>query len=368
MILIVIILLFLGLSIRFPKSTVLSLMMATFVYCLLGHSYDEVDSDTYEHIYDIAKAFGSADYEVLYELLMKFCYTINLSFDGFRRVAACLTVISLYYCIRKYSNNQNFVWLLYIIYFAMFDEVLIRSRLAMPYAIMYGFVLVNAQKKIDYLYSLLWLTLAALFHSSCWALFLFAPLTFLYRKYNIGYQKLLLIIFTIYIGVIFLGNSIFDLYSIFTIREGTIEKYMTDSYSNLNGIIYNILKYLLYLTPVLLYYKSEYASDEYYIESNSRMNFSSFLFLNLLFASVLIPQYFVYNYYRLFRYLILINYIFLSNRLIVGEKISPKALMIGVAYAICNLCIFIFYEQPDKIETVLLMHVQTNDLLKLFNF
>lgn len=368
MILIVLIVIFFGFSIKFPKSTFLSFIMAAFVYCLLGHSYDEVDSDTYEHIYDMAKAFGSADYEVLYELLMKFCYTINLSFDGFRRVAACLTVISLYYCIRRYSSNQNFVWLLYIIYFAMFDEVLIRSRLAMPYAIMYGFVLVNAKKNIEYLYSFLWLTLAALFHSSCWALFLFAPLAFLYRKYDIGYQKLLLVIFTIYIGVVFLGNSIFDMYSIFTIREGTIEKYMTDSYSNLNGIIYNILKYILYLTPILLYYKNEYASDGYSVVSNSSMDYSSFFILNLLFASVLIPQFFAYNYYRLFRYLIFINYIFLSNRLFVGEKISQKALFIGVTYAICNLCIFIFYEQPDKIETVLLMHVQTNDFLKYFYF
>lgn len=61
---------------------------------------------------------------------------------------------------------------------------------------------------------------------------------------------------------IFSDNLLFRIYSHFLIREATIDKYMTGHYANMTGALYNTVKYLFIIFPVLYYYSRHSNNQE----------------------------------------------------------------------------------------------------------
>lgn len=239
--------------------------------------------------------------------------------------------------------------------------------MALIIAIIAILLLVRARSTKEYLFSAGLIALAALFHSAYWVLLFFIPLWILINRKN-GIKLVLLIIVIIYMVSIFSDNLLFRIYSHFLIREATIDKYMTGHYANMTGALYNTVKYLFIIFPVLYYYSRHSNNQE--ISSPKQKSLRSvfnhkILKLNIIFSLVLVPQFFAVNFSRLFFILIIFNYIYIANQIGVSRKII-KPRLFSIAYASSLLLLMLLWESETTLDDVFFMHFETNKLLNLF--
>lgn len=134
---------------------------------------------------------------------------------------------------------------------AMSDACLLRNSLAMVVGMVAILFIMRARTILDYLYAIGLVVGAALFHSAYWVLMLFIPLWYLVSKKSVVW--VLAGVACIYIVCISNEELLFRVYGSLLIREETIEKYMTGDYANIVGVLYDICKYLLIISPALYY-------------------------------------------------------------------------------------------------------------------
>lgn len=374
-ILIIIILLF-GLSVLFPKNNLLSYILVGFVIILYAYSQDDYDYYYYESFYE-SVLYSKRNYEVIFDWLMRLCATLGYDYISFRLIVGVISCLILFFAIKKLTPNVNLVWSLYIIYSALFNACLLRYSLTLGLVIYLIISLINSNYKLAYILCII----CGFSHSSQWILLLFPVFWYVLNNFkNKGLIFIMLIL--IYLTLPIFGAYIFKIFSLFSLKQGVVEGYATGSYANLYGTLFNILKYGLIISPILYikyFWKNEHslilgtypaiAKSIGKLRNNSIKTIfkDKILIINLLFAIILIPQYFAINYDRLFRVLIIINYIYISIIAYENYKLNLSIIIIAFIYAISfNLLIFL-YSSPELLDRILFMHFDTNSYLLNIN-
>ena len=157
------------------------------------------------------------------------------------------------------------------------------------------------------------------------------------------------------------GSLIFDVYSSLSVREATVDKYSTGSYSNITGVIVNTVKYLFVISPTYIIYKYKLAGYQKSGVLIPEVKIKNIFYLNVIFSFLLIPQFFSILIERLFHGLIVFNYVVMANYFVASKK-KPFAFIFAVLYALINLAFFMFFQFPNTYEIVFLMHFQTNPI------
>ena len=357
-----------------PSSRAVNVLLIVGAFSLYALSYDECDRLAYMNLYDLA-AQGLTGYELLYDHLMVFCNSKNLTFDTFRLITATITVVSINSALLRLTKNTNVVWSLYLIFSLFLDAILIRHSLCVGIALWLFIVLLSAKNSLQYWGgAYLLIVVSSLFHSGYW---IFLPIPLIWKYCD--EKKLLYITIGALFGSIVvsrLQGTLFSVFSLLSIREATMDKYGDRDVANLTGCIYNFIKYLMYILPVYYIYilnkKTVNAPNK--IEIFLKMPRLQSLFLdniikiNLLFSIILVPQAIAVNYNRFFRILLLLNYTYFALAICYNRKLKKKVYSTAICYAFCLLILLLTYEAPYVWDDVFMAHFNTNDLLTIFKF
>lgn len=344
-----------------PKSISIHVILLFTVFSFFALSFDDADRLIYQREYDSITSTVDSSYEILYVGLMKFGKSLGFDFQGYRCFQAILVIVLIDTVVLKYSKAPNVVWAFYLIYSALFDATLMRHIVAMALALHGVMCLMNAQKWKDDILTTAFFVTCGLLHSSYWIMLLFIPFKWFFQSHKL---IALLLVAGGYAVAIMYKDMIFSFYALFAIREATLEKYMTGNYANMTGAAYDLVKYLFIISPVFIFrgrqsvYELNSNNEKYHRIASLNSNI---LAINLIFCIILIPQFFAVNYSRLFRILVLINYIYMSNIYIVSIKRRDyKVLLYLSIYSLVLLLLLLFWESEATISEVWNMHFETN--------
>ena len=311
----------------------------------------------YMDFYENASRGSDTGHELFFELLMQGCARIGLPFYVFRCITAFVTFIGLEYATFKLTKNVNIVWALYIIYSSMFDAELIRASMAMGIIAVFFVHLIRSNKRIQsYLFCAFVILIATLFHSSSVMFLLFIPAWHFINNKITQRQIILVILTTLIMGA---GVGV-----MFRFVGSLLSEKNMDYYESMyhGSILFNIANYILYIIPIIFLppRKTRLSGVPIsLIESN-------IFKINLLFLFVLVPQFYVSLFSRLFKLLIFLNYVYLASRA-ENSKLKPIVALFGLIYAFSLLFIRIFF-YPHLIPMVLDMQMDSNVIFDLLRF
>jgi hypothetical protein len=343
------------------KSVIVNILLCSIVCILFAYSQDDQDWHVYQKYYE---GNIQESYELGFAWLNQLSYNFGLTYLEFRLFIGVLFCSVLFFIIRKLTKHTNVVWSTYLIYSAMFDACILRNSLSMLFAIPGILFLIQSKRSRDFFAPLICFVIAALIHNSFWFFLIFIPFWLIIQSKN-GIAKVCVFSIVLYFICVINTSFLFDLFGKLIVREGVIDKYETGRYANFNGAVYNLLKYLFYISPIL-YYKYFNTHSQNYLPSNrleALLN-KHILDINILFIVLLVPQFFAITFSRFFRILCLFNYLFLANQVNVSsQKRLPK--VISLIYATVLLFLIIFWESPGTFEGVFLMHFETNSVFEI---
>lgn len=365
----VILLIVLGLI--FPKSKIITILLVGYIFIICSFSIDDYDYWNYKRMYEHI-VYSKINTEIIYDSLMRFGQTLDFTYSGFRIMISAITLSILYFNISLITPNVNIVWSLYLIYNSMFNAPLLRNSLALSLSIMVLVCLwLTGKDKRFYLMALFLTIIMGLAHSSTWY-FLIVITLWPFVNNEKQMKKIIMIFLAVYFLIPLTGNFIFQVYALLPIREGSLTAYDNGHMANMNGMIYNFLKYCVYNSPILLFKPQKYL---HFLKTSTNNNFrglsikpilllSNIINVNMIFCSLLILEIFSVIFDRLFTTLILINYVYLSLICIIDKKHHIRIVLFGVIYALTLLSIKLLYEDPTLIYRIFLMHLYSNPVLQ----
>ena len=298
------------------KSKLATIGLLLLLYILFAFEKSIGDYEGYLEMFDeIRVGFGRAtEYEVLYVLSCSAAAKLGMSFDQMRYVFCLVEIILIYSVIRKYTKNTALVLSLFIIFPALLDAELFRFLAGMSLVI-YALPYLLQKSKKGYIIYFIFVVLAALFHTSCWLFLIYFLLAINNRK-----RLILIVVVTLLAGTSLSAiDSVFGIMQYLPIREHVVEKYETDSYSNMNGIIFDVFKQLLILSLGVVGHmglkttKDVVFSKESILTDNARLLNSSIIDLNIISCLMLIPMYLSTSSQRLVHVIVFFNFIAIAN-------------------------------------------------------
>ena len=97
------------------RSLIVSLLICLYMWALIGLNICSPDYETYNNIYISIHSLKDM-FEPGFAILSIFCLDVlNLDFTGFRMVCAFIIVLFIYLTARTYTDNVNFILILYLI-------------------------------------------------------------------------------------------------------------------------------------------------------------------------------------------------------------------------------------------------------------
>lgn len=383
-----------GLSVINPKGRILSFVWIIIFMIFFSLSQDDYDYWMYMNSYEKI-SYSPRYFEPLFDGFMRVCSAFGMNYTEFRFAVSGIAFLILYSAIVKLTPNVNYVWSLYFIYSMMFDAVMIRYAITIGLVIWMIIYLLKSDINRKYLYKCLCICfICGLIHSSQWLLLLF-PI-FWKILVNSKHKWIVMgILAVVYLATPAFGGMMFNVLSMFTLKEDLMNYYGAENAASVLGAIFNVLKYGLYTMPMWFYcymrrspvkelrvrlnsgefdygiIRGKYPNAPWIRTGNLRTLRSLFVnnieYINLTFAIVLIPQFFAVNYDRLFKVLIIINYCFLSLLAYRNRKIDFRVVAFGFIYAL-SFCwlFFIYFSKQELFRRIVLMHLTTNPVFDYF--
>ena len=156
------------------------LFVLIFLICALRSTSVGRDIPGYEKVYKWTKDISWDNYNYVYFengyiFLMKICSAIGMSFQGFMAVCYVIILAPLYYMIKRYSKDKVLSVIIFICYM-FFDFALtgLRQAISMSIAIL-GFMVLTSKSKWKWLYYIIIIFVASLFHKGAYICFLIIP-------------------------------------------------------------------------------------------------------------------------------------------------------------------------------------------------
>lgn len=341
-----ILLFFVLLGLFFHKSKIVEYGLLILLFILFAFEKSIGDYEGYLLMYDeIASGVGRAnEYEILYVFACATAAKMGLTFDQMRYIFCVAEVLMIYSVIRKYTKNRALVFSLFMIYPALLDAELFRFLFGMSLVIYALPNLLKGDRK-GYIKYFVLVVLAALFHTSCW-LFLIYYLLLIKKRRRLVIIVGASLLFGTTLSAI---DSVFGIMEYLPIREHVIEKYETDSYSNMTGIMFDIVKQILIFSLGFIAYwgmKSKQKDYGYKVLGKSRecalsLN-SRIIDLNIISCLMLIPMYLSTSSQRLVHVIVLFNFIAIANSSL--TKKGKYSFLYALLIAVILLVFLLFIE------------------------
>lgn len=355
-----------------PKSKIVNFILLFTIWTLFVFSFDNYDRFYYERMFDNSTIKGATGYEMLFIESMALFKKLGFDFYEYRYFSGAITVLLTNLAIWKYCRFPNLVLVLYLFSQALVNACLMRHAIAFGLALIYlpllFYSIVEKKKTLLYI-SIGLLFITPFIHSAFWVFFLFIPYVYyIERKPRIAniiiWAIVVFVIFVVFRGIT--GSILSNL----SMREGAYEKIVNASGANLNGIIYNILKYLFNFSPVLLmfYYKKKHEIGLKDIPNSPLVKTfnENIVYINLFFLFMLTAQYFSVLFARLFGLQLIMNYIYVANILFQNKRMRSIFIPFLILHSIIFVCLRFFYESPTSYEDIWIMHLQTNLFIQIF--
>lgn len=288
------------------KSHTVTLMIFVLAFILLGLNYQNPDYENYSDRYDYAAAFWANAVDNTSTLepgwaLLNFVgnYVLGLSFPEWRALMALLCYISIYCFIRKFQLNQAQVAASYLATIFIIDVVQLRFFTAMS-IIIWGFVVLfsdMSRLKKTILYTLIILTASTMHISSIFCL------PFVLSLYGIKTKHIIAMLFIVAIAKVTIYSYFFAVF-----ESGKAEKY--EGLSSTAGAAFVSLVqianalFISRLPQKRIKIGSGFTQNVINLDLVKKINWLLLL---------LIPFYFdTSQYQRVFRYVIILNFCYLS--------------------------------------------------------
>lgn len=364
---IIILLFFILYGLISQKSKVATIGLVLLLYILFAFEKSIGDYEGYLEMFDeIRVGFGRAtEYEVLYVLSCSVAAKLGMTFDQMR-YAFCIVEIGLIYSvIRKYTKNTALVLSLFFIFPALLDAELFRFLAGMTFVI-YALPYLFQNTRKGYIAYFIFVVLAALYHTSCWLFLVYYLLAIRKRK-----RLILIVGVTLLLGTTLSAiDSFFGIIEYLPIREHVIEKYETDNYSNLNGVIFDVLKQLLILSLGIVGYMGVKTTKNLIVSNKSNITKMAILLnsriidLNIISCLMLIPMYLSTSSQRLVHVIVFYNFIAIANNSL--TKRGKFSWLYGFLVSVV-LLIFLLYIEGTGTQYALISHFTEGFIINLLN-
>lgn len=310
MILAVIIVLLAILAIINRKSKKICFALFAIMFILMGFNLGNADYSMYAKLYvKYGSSINFNNTEILFQLFCKVCYHFNLNYNTFLMIYSFFGISLMYITVRKCSKNMALVALLYFIFSFFLDAVQIRHFMASA-IICYGltFLIKEKTSNKDIFKYLLLNIIATGFHfiSICYLIFLLIPFLKKREMNNILIKTTMI---TCMMSIL-LNSSLFIKFLSFFLPQSKIDAYFISGQWKVNTLVTLILIFIQ-LLPLIILLISKQISKKTSIEGKQMLN--NMIIVNAL-LMLIIPLYFyTVEFGRVFRGVILLNYICLTN-------------------------------------------------------
>lgn len=335
------------------NSLVLFIIQLFWMYVLTAGNLKSIDMGVHQKIFIANQSKESLD---IYGIL---CYLFGYEGFDFIEMNAVLCIfafIAIFFLIKKYTLNYCFVMSLYFLY--PFIENVIQKRFFIASIVaIYAIVFIMKNGRLSKLVAIFLIIVAGLIHQAAFGFFIFLLLPFLKNTRN---PKTMFLFFLIIISS--LMPIVPDILKVF-FGEVKVDLYFVVLHEKIK---YPILNFILWggfhLGFVYLYYNFYKICNKYVKNMDFEKNI---LYMNIV-SIILIPLYYWEpTFIRIYRTLIIFNYITVANVLPIGQIYYKPIFYVSLKYIVYSIiafiCIYFFAGQgytaiiePIFLENILL--------------
>lgn len=303
---IILIILFI-LSMLFKRSKFVSLLLFILMFLLMAFNYWNADYDMYAKLFI---KYGSIDYyyntEYLFQAFCKLIYSYKENYHSFLFIYSAIAIFLMYVTIKKQAKYPAFVTMLYLIFSFFLDAVQIRHFMASA-IICFGlkYLLKNNCTKKDYMKYLLLNIIAIGFHYMAVFYLIFLLIPKLSKK-SLKPLLMKIILFSSILFLIINSNIFIKLLSLF-LPESKINAYFISGDWKVNKIV-TIILIIVQLIPLIILWINKKNNDD-----NDLLK--KVIIMNILLIIVTPFYFYTVEFGRIFRGIIIYDYIALSNSL-----------------------------------------------------
>lgn len=323
------------------KSKLLFWAILVLMFILMGYNYYNADYYMYARLYNsYGLTFNFTFTEGLFQFMCHFFYKIGFSYQQFLGVYSFLCFFLIYLTLCRVSKYRSLAVSMYLICPFFVDAVQIRHFLA-SCLVCYGltFLLFEEDNNRKGIIKYIFLNIIACgFHTSAFVYFIFL-LYPIFKKKKIKDTFILFFIIAI-VATLLIRSKMFINILNYVIPTGKLEAYfLTGKYVSKSFII-STLFVIVQCIPIgaMLFLKIFFKSQE---GSNDVRLLDSVIILNILLLITMPLYFYSYEFVRLFRGILLINYIAITN--VLGEKLRRNDFVILPIIVLLLLSMFMVF-------------------------
>ena len=181
------------------NSKVITFVLLATMFIIATFSSETADFTIYEgryYHYDVAFLYDQT--EPLYTLIIKMARFLNLPYRLFLGIEYAIIIISFSCFVKKFSNNYNWILVLYLIWPFCRDVVVLRTTLGAAFVyIGFNFLLKDGKKNL--LKYIICVLIAGLIHYSMFFFLIMAAIEIIKSRENVTENRLLVIFFVIFV-------------------------------------------------------------------------------------------------------------------------------------------------------------------------
>lgn len=316
----------------FKKNKIVGCLQLLWIFLLIGLNTGGADYVGNEAIFKLSDlGFTSIFNGDLYRVLCGVFRNIGMDYVAVNAIFSLFSVLIINYIAGKHTKNKNLMFSLFMI-FPMFDFIIQkRAFLALPFDLL-AIEFLFSDKKRKYLYAALLIFIASLIHNSSY--FFFLVLFLYYLREKIKDDKKFNKIVIALIGLAFLALPIIPGYMEQMFGKGRAELYFSEGTISITSALAWMAIHVCFV--LLQRFLSKLPGDKLLEKERKYEKFVSEI--NII-SLVLLPLYLYESaFFRLFKVLLIINYIAVANR--ASDIKNKKVFFTILTYIIYILFIF----------------------------
>lgn len=325
------------------NSLILFILQLLWMYILTAGNFNSADMMVHQNIFIASQ---SGENQTIYGAL---CYLFGhegFDFIGMHAVLCIFAFISIYYFIKKYTLNYCFVMSLYFLY-PFIDNVIQRRFFIASIVAIYAIIFIMKNSRLSKLVAIFLLVIAGLIHQAAFGFLIFLLLPFFKRMKN--YKTILMVFFIVVLGLMPIMPDIFKNF----FGEAKVELYFLILHEKIKYPIFNFILWGgFHLGFVYLYYNFYKICNNYIKEMEFEKNV---LYINIISILIIPLYYWEPTFIRIYRTLIIFNYIAIANILPIGQIYYRPVFYVGLKYIVYSVIAFIciyFFAGAGYIEIV----------------
>ena len=316
----------------FKKNRIVGYLQLLWIFLLIGLNTGGADYIGNEAIFKLSDlSFTSILNGDLYKVLCGGLKNFGMDYVAVNAIFSLFSVLIINYIAGKHTKNKNLMFSLFMI-FPMFDFIIQkRAFLALPFDLL-AIEFLFSDRKRKYLYAALLIFVAALIHNSSYFFFLVLFLYYLREKLKDDrkFNKFVIVL----IGLAFLALPMIPGYMAQMFGKGRVELYFSEGTISITSALAWAAIHVCFV--FLQRFLSKLPNGKL---SEKEQRYEKFVSEINMISLILLPLYLYESaFFRLFKVLLVINYIAVANR---ASNIRDKKVFFTVlAYVVYILFIF----------------------------